>query len=186
MHVKQRIVRTAALLTVTVLVWCTLGIFLYVLPVTEGPARADVLLVLAPAHERIPEAEHLMGQGYAKTLVISAPVVDSISRPPLCAEKRAYQIICFSPDPVTTQGEARALRSLSEEYGWDSANVLTAQFHVTRARVIMERCYKGNLSMTAFRQSMPVLSLPEVNGSWAYHFAYESAAFVKVALNPGC
>jgi hypothetical protein len=39
--------------------------------------------------------------------------------------------------------------------------------------------------MIAFKQSLPVLS-PELEGSWAYHFAYESAAFVKVALNTGC
>lgn len=126
-----------------------------------------------------------MDDGYARTLVISAPVNDATTRPPICTQKREYRIICFAPDPITTQGEARALRTLSEKHEWNSANVLTAQFHVTRARIILGRCYTGDLKMIAFKQPMPLLS-PELDGSWAYHFAYESAAFVKVALNPDC
>jgi hypothetical protein len=127
-----------------------------------------------------------MDEGYAATLAISDPQ-DKDGSAALCQEKRAYKIVCFEPDPFTTQGEARALQSLSEEYGWKTADVLTAQFHVTRARVILQRCYKGDLGMIAYRQELPLLVLPDLGrSSWAYHYMYETAAFVKVALNQDC
>lgn len=127
-----------------------------------------------------------MDHGYAETLVISSPENDKTSRPAACNEKRKYLVLCFSPDPVTTRGEAQALKALSEQYEWKSVNVLTAPFHVTRARVIFGRCYSGDLSMTAFNQPLPIFSLPKLEGSWTYHFAYESAAFLKVALTADC
>jgi uncharacterized SAM-binding protein YcdF (DUF218 family) len=169
-----------------VMLWAVTGLFLYVVPAVDAPRHADVLFVLAPQGDRTRYAEQLMDQGYAGTLAISAPR-DTAGSSALCNEKRAYKTVCFDPDPVTTQGEARALQSLSEEHGWKSADVLTAQFHVTRARVLLQRCYTGDLGMIAYRQELPLLVLPHVGqSSWAYHYVYETAAFVKVALNQDC
>jgi hypothetical protein len=183
---RRLLLRTVAWCATALLLGAATGLFLYVAPATDAPRYADVLLVLAPQGDRTRYAEQLMDQGYAGTLAISAPE-DKDGSSALCKEKRAYRIVCFKPDPVTTQGEARALQSLSEEYGWKSANVLTAQFHVTRATVLVQRCYKGDLSMIEYRQELPLLVLPYLGrSSWAYHYAYETAAFVKVALNPDC
>lgn len=117
-------------------------------------------------------------------LAISVPLVEGRKEPAACKERRAYRVVCFNPEPVTTQGEARALQRLSARYGWKSVNVLTAEFHVTRARVILERCYKGDLRMIAHRQDRPLFSL--TRNSWAYIYAYETAAFIKVAANQDC
>ena len=173
-------------ISVGLLILSIIGTFLYVLPPTERPQRSDVLLVLAPSRDRIPFAKQLMEEGYAHTLVVSAPVTETTARPEICGERHSYRIICFAPNPVTTQGEARALRTLADEYGWDSANVVTAQFHVTRARIILKRCYAGDVRMVAFTQPMPVPALPGLDDSWAYRIIYENAAFVKAALNPFC
>lgn len=178
---------TAAWCLTALLLWAIAGLFLYVVPATDAPRHADVLFVLAPPNDRMRYAEQLMDQGYADTLAISAPLDENGSLDSsLCNEKRAYRIVCFYPDPVTTQGEARALQSLSREYGWRSANVLTVQFHAARARVILQRCYKGDLSMIAVWQDLPVLSVSNPRSSWAYRYAYETAAFVKVGVNQGC
>jgi uncharacterized SAM-binding protein YcdF (DUF218 family) len=184
---RKLLLRTVVCCSATVLLWVTAGLFLFVAPTMDAPKHADVLLVLAPAGDRMRHAERLMDHGYAGTLAISVPLgyagnPDSA----LCNEKRTYRIVCFSPDPVTTQGEARALKRLSREYGWQTANVLTMQSHVARARVILERCYKGDLSMVGYWQDLPLLSLKNPRRSWAYRYAYETAAFVKVALNTGC
>lgn len=170
-----------------VMVWAIAGIFLYVVPPADEPAHADVLFVLGPPDRRIGYAEDLMQQGYAPTLAVSSPVgKDGKYEAAICTANRPYRIICFNPDPFTTQGEARALRELSSRYGWKTANVLTAQFHVTRARVIVGRCYAGDLHMIADRRGLPLVSASNPTHSWAYEYVYQTAAFVKVAIHPDC
>lgn len=170
-----------------VIVWAIAGIFLYVAPPDDEPANADVLFVLGPPDRRIGYAEELMQQGYAPTLAVSSPVgKDGRYEAAICTAHRSYRIICFNPDPFTTQGEARALKDLSNKYGWKSANVLTAQFHVTRSRVLIGRCYTGGLHMVADRRGLPLFSASNPTYSWAYQYVYQTAAFVKVAIHPNC
>ncbi|WP_172465446.1 YdcF family protein [Arthrobacter sp. Hiyo1] len=169
------------------IVWAVVGIFLYVAPPADQPKHADVLFVLGPPDQRIGYAEQLMQQGYSPTIAVSSPIgKDGKFEAGICTAQRPYRIICFNPDPFTTQGEARELKNLSDQYGWKSANVLTAQFHVTRARVIVSRCYGGDLHMIAQHRSLPLVSLSRPTSSWAYQYLYQTAAFVKVAIHPDC
>ncbi|MGM7777510.1 YdcF family protein [Arthrobacter sp. KNU-44] len=184
---RKHIISIIVLCVSPVLLWATAGLFLYVEPPADAPKHADVLFVLGPADDRVDYAEKLMDQGYAHTLVISVPQgVAGYPRLTLCDEQRPYRIICFKPDPGTTQGEARELRTLAQENGWKSANVLTAQYHVTRARVIVQRCFQGELNMVSYQKDLPLLSTKKSTPSWAYMYAYQTAAFVKVALNQEC
>lgn len=170
------------------LLWGIAGVFLYVAPNVDIPRRTDVLFVLAPAGERLEYAKEIMDEGFAGTLAISLPAVatDASLKSAPCDDVRSYRIICFEPDPVTTQGEARALQRLAEENGWKSASVLTAQSHITRARVLIQRCYGGELVMIAHWKDHPWLPLSSKEASWGYIYAYETAAFVKVAVNRDC
>ncbi|WP_175460550.1 YdcF family protein [Arthrobacter sp. ok909] len=180
--------RTVAWFAVPILLlWAAAGLFLYVTPPSDAPRHADVLFVLGPPDSRIAYAEQLMEQGYARTLAVSVPL-DKHGSPglALCNERRTYRIICFRPAPFTTQGEARELKELTDKNGWTSADVLTVQFHLTRARVVVQRCYTGDLSMVAYRQNLPLISFTKPIESWAYQYAYQTAAFVKVALNEAC
>ncbi len=167
--------------------WVFAGIFLFVAPAADEPEHADVLFVLGPPDQRIADAEQLMQDGYAPTLAVSSPI-DKHGKyeAAICGAHRSYRIICFNPDPFTTQGEARALKNLSDLYGWKSADVLTAQFHVSRARVIIGRCYSGKLRMVADQRNIPLLSFTSPTYSWAYQYVYQTAAFVKVAVHPEC
>lgn len=159
--------------------WLFAGLFLYVEPAVSSPRPAAVLFVLAPQTEaRVKAAEELMAAGFAETLVLSVPTNGS-PPPDVCKKKRSYPIICFAPDPVTTQGEARALRKLAEDHKWQSVNALTAKFHITRSRIILQRCFEGDLNMVSYEQHLSAMS-------WAYRYIYETAAFAKVAFNPGC
>ncbi len=63
--------------------------------------------------------------------------------------------------------------------GWSSATVITFTPHVTRARVIFERCFAGDLLMVP---DTDPLSFEQ----WVEQYVYQTAAFVKVAANPGC
>ncbi|MEV4987903.1 YdcF family protein [Pseudarthrobacter sp. LMD1-1-1.1] len=165
---------------------CVLANHLYVIPSVDKPTSSDVLFVLAPSYDRISLAENMMETGFAETLVVSSPTSSESGRPAICDEKLKYKVICFSPEPITTRGEARALRTLSQEYGWDTASVITARFHVSRARLIFQRCFAGDLNIIAIDTTMPVLSLQDPKRTWLYHFAYETGAFAKAAIDPTC
>jgi hypothetical protein len=184
---RSSLVRTAAGCTSLLLLWVGTGLFLFVAPVTDSLRRADVLLVLAPTNGRVGYAEQLMKQGYAGDLALSVPTDPQGQPPPsLCNEKRTYRIVCFAPEPVTTQGEARALHRLTADYGWKSAMVLTVQSHITRASVLLQRCYRGELRMVASWENLPLLSVTNPRSSWAYRFLYETGAFIKAALDQSC
>jgi hypothetical protein len=145
------------------------------------PEESDAVFVLAPilSTGRLEYAESLMPEGNGTTLVVSVPDGSDESSSDICHANRSYQIICFSPDPVSTQGEARAIQRLSEEYGWHNITVVTNDFHVTRARTMIERCYSYQLNMEAVRGDRSLTG-------WAYRFVYESAALVKAAVLFGC
>jgi uncharacterized SAM-binding protein YcdF (DUF218 family) len=168
------------------LLWASTGVLLYFVNTTEVVRKSDVLLVLAPSGDRLSKAERLMAEGYAGVLAISVPSGSRDADSALCRENREYAIVCFRPDPVTTQGEARSLRTLSQLHGWNSATALTGRSHIPRAQVILERCYKGALSMVADSEDLPLISFVKPRSSWAYRYAYETAAFVKVAFNADC
>lgn len=174
-----------ALAAIAALLLSIPAFFLLVTPDSDPPGQADALLVLGPPNDRIRYAEQIMTQGYAGTLVISNPA-SHVGDPAPCEAQRAYKIVCFDPEPATTRGEARALRRLAAEHGWDSVQVLTVPWHFSRARIVLERCYDGRLSLTPYEQSLPIFSLSRPARSWAYLFTYESAALIQAALTEDC
>lgn len=159
------------------LVWVIAGFFLFVNPVVDPAKESDAVIVLAPAAAtgRLDYALDLMSEGYSATLVVSAPDDES----GICGAHRPYRIVCFSPEPVTTQGEARAIRDLSEKNGWRRITVVTDDSHVTRARILIARCYSQELNMSAFRRQLTL-------SGWSFRFLYESAALVNVVFHPAC
>ena len=64
----------------------------------------------------------------------------------LCRDPRP-RLVCFRADPISTRGEARALDRLARERGWDDVVVVTSDFHVFRARLILERCFGERLRL---------------------------------------
>ena len=54
-------------------------------------------------------------------------------------------MICFSPVPDTTQGEAREVAKLARSYDWRQIIVVPGTPQTTRARIRFARCYHGTL-----------------------------------------
>ncbi len=141
--------------------------------------RADALVVLASAPERFQEAERIMGIGLIPTVVYSVVPRARINTASECQPRSTYRVLCISPDPVTTQGEAIALGHLARQEGWDSLSVLTFDAHVTRSKVHVTRCFPGEVKMTAMdRQVEPKLRFREV--------AHELAGLMKASASWGC
>ena len=135
-----------------------------------------IYVIGPPTSTRIALARSLIDDGISDTLMVSVPNPADYA---ICREPQSFTVYCDRPSPFTTQGEARELRDLSAKNGWTSATVITFTPHVTRARVIFERCFTGELVMVA--DTSP-LSLPR----WVQQYLYQTAAFVKVAVIQGC
>jgi hypothetical protein len=159
-------------------VWALAGLPFLVLPrIDPVPRHADVVLMLGPpVPERVATAERLLADGRVDHALISIPYSSIPSD--LTALCERSDVTCFAPDPSTTRGEAEELGRQAAEHGWTSAVVVTMTPHLTRARMLVGRCFGGRVAM--------VSSGEQPKYGWAYQYAYQTAATVKAWILAGC
>lgn len=133
---------------------------LFILYDDDAVTRADAVVVLAGEKRRLPVAVELVERGVAPVLVISDgldPRWTQANR--LCRFGGTMKVVCARPDPYSTRGEAQLVARLAREHGWDSLVVVSSRFHLLRARILLERCFDGELALVGARN--PGLGLPE-------------------------
>lgn len=175
-------------------VWLAVcSVFLLNPEVTEDPQPADAVFVLGPSDQpRVDYARELMAQGLAPTVVYATPqgdfgagsaaTTEEIGKPQ-CDTGQDYEVICFEPDPSTTQGEAMKMRELAAERGWDDIIIITMRPHVSRAQLIVDRCYDGAAQWSP---------IDYVDSYWQHPwmtfkaFVYQSGGYLKALATPGC
>lgn len=140
---------------------------LFVFPSPDKPRRADAIFVLGGPGHRVATGLRLARRGLAPTLVISSGGECTWKPPP------GVRLICFRPNPFTTQGEARYAAELSRRNHWSSLIVVAGTSQLTRARLRFERCTKVHI---AYVGTEPRLV------SWPYQIAYEWGAVAKALL----
>lgn len=117
-------------------------------PTQDEPGAADAVVVLSGSkHERLDRGLELIRDGVAPVLVISGGLDPRQPKaPPLCraGEFEGARVLCFTPDPDSTRGEARQVAELADRYGWKRILLVTSTFHVTRARMLFDRCLDGD------------------------------------------
>ncbi|MHC2185629.1 uncharacterized SAM-binding protein YcdF (DUF218 family) [Rathayibacter agropyri] len=136
------------------------GIPLYVTPPIDPiPKQADAVFVLGPStRARVEFARRIITSGATDTMVLSVGPDEMNAS----LEDKKYKkcnepggdVLCYAADPLTTQGEARQLRDMAAENGWDHVIVLTNAPHIARSRMILERCYSGEISMVPSGEPM--------------------------------
>lgn len=136
---------------VVVIAVAALTAMLFVWPASRVPENADAVVVLGGGSgERLERGLELMEAGVSDTLVVSTGPTRSMRRADIaCGQQRPWNVLCFSPDPVRTSGEARAIGALAQEHGWSSIAVVTSTYHLTRARTLVTQCFDGELSPVA-------------------------------------
>jgi uncharacterized SAM-binding protein YcdF (DUF218 family) len=145
------IVLLIALDTLAIFTGATYKLFIH--PHYDPVARSDAVVVIAGGPWRLKKGLELVRSGVAPLLLVSNPRgawAYKEEEPHLCDQSSAhrdFRVICFDPDPESTQGEARAVRRIAAERHLHSVVVVTSYFHVTRARIEMRRCYKGQLAV---------------------------------------
>lgn len=149
--------------------WLAATAVLFFWPDEDSPTRADAVVVLAGSRgQRLEAALRLMRRGVAPVLVISDgfdPSVPAANR--LCASGAAgFEVLCFRPEPYSTRGEAEDVATIAARHGWRSLVLVTSDYHVTRARILFERCFPGRVEAVGIR--FPRTSLPSlVVSEWA-------------------
>jgi hypothetical protein len=154
----------------------------YVSPQVDPLRKADAIFVLGgPSVAPYSEGIELALAGYAPRVVMSNPIGDlNAWVADLCAHQRyGFTVTCFKPDPATTRGEAEELGNEAAAGGWRSVIVVAQTPHLSRARLIIERCFDGDLMMTDSQEHIAF-------SDWVLNYAYQTAGFVRAGIHSGC
>jgi uncharacterized SAM-binding protein YcdF (DUF218 family) len=135
-----------------VVVAAVVEVRLYVVPASDGagPANAVVVLGGLEYQARLRTADAMLKKYPGSVVVVSIP--DGIPCPAQPAGASA--ILCFNPNPSTTQGEARTTAKLATKYGWKSIEVVTTADQVWRAHLRFSRCWSGDMTMVRSNSSI--------------------------------
>ncbi|BBZ32033.1 YdcF family protein [Mycolicibacterium confluentis] len=171
--------RLVALLLAAVVVVGVAGYPVFVSPQVDDVRAADAILVVGGdgPEARVRHGLDLARQGWARHVVLSSPGGQVAKYCSL--DDPAFTVECFDPKPRSTLGEARELGRLAKERGWRTVIVVTYPPHISRARFIMDKCFDGELIMSAAPLD---LSVPY----WAWMYVYQSAGYAKAFLQSGC
>ena len=126
---------------------------LFIDPQIDPVQHSDAVVVIAGGPLRLKKGIELVKQGIAPLLIVSNPHggwAYKEEAPHLCdghGTRYLFQVICFQPKPESTQGEARAVKRIAAARQLRSVIVVTSNFHVSRARLEMRRCYHGRLAV---------------------------------------
>ena len=149
---------------------------LIVWPAQGMPPHVSAIVMLAGPGDRLDVALKLAREHRAPMLVVSQGQHGYGGPCPQATP--GVKLICFEPDPGNTRGEAEFTGRLARQYGWRSVVVVTARDQATRARIVVRRCFGGQIYVMAG-------SLPLAN--WPYQIAYEwGALFKALVLYRGC
>ncbi len=119
----------------------------------DEPAQADAIVMYGGSGNRFLAARDLADRGVAPTFVVSDPTdpdpqqIWTAYKAFCLYEEHPYERICFDPEPVTTRGESRYFANLATERGWDRLVAVTTVEQATRARLLLERCYDGEVEL---------------------------------------
>ncbi len=133
----------SAAIALVVLAVAIVDVRLFVVPRSDSPTKSDAFVVLGGRtfNARLKAGLKLADEYPDSTLVVSTPGRTPCPRGSL----PRHRLICFVPQPSTTQGEARAAAQLATEHGWTSMTVVTTADQVWRARLRFARCWDGDL-----------------------------------------
>lgn len=148
---------------------------LFAFPEEQVPARADAVLVLAGQWElRLPLGQRLVREGVAPVLALSEDSDGDWPRA-LC---RRRNVTCFQADPYSTYGEAQAFANVARRHGWRSVVVVTSDYHLTRARLLVDRCHDGAVFAAGAEEAF---------GDWLHGAAWEWPKLLHaLTLKRGC
>jgi hypothetical protein len=146
-------------------------LLLFVWSAQGMPARVDAIVMLNGPGNRLRTAEDLAWGHRAPVLVVSSnPHFPGSS----CAARIAgVKVICFTPDPDTTQGEAEYIGRLAQRYHWRTVVLVTITPQITPGRIWLGRCTSAKIYAVA---------APLPGWAWPAMVVYEWGATIRAEL----
>lgn len=176
--IRHPLAAVAASSVMAVVVWFGLCWRFLVRPRVDPMRPVDAVQVLDPVAPKLATARAAMAASGAKVMVISVPKGTRDAAGAYC-DTLSYEVICRTPDPSTTRGEAIALGQLARERGWQRVGVVTYTSHVSRTRMLMQRCVPADAVVWEVAD-------PSSLRRWARRFVYETGAWLKAQVVRGC
>ena len=147
-----------ATVSVLLVAFCTASALLFVFPTMGAPSRVDAIVVLGGSGDRLDLGMQLALDGRSPYLVVSLGLPWLPAG--LCTQDvGSAKVICFQPNPDTTQGEAEGASRIARQYGWSSLLLVTTRDQVWRAHLRFQRCYAGKIYSVGSR--VPLSQWPE-------------------------
>jgi len=141
-------------------------------PSEARPTEADAALVLVGGRgERLRAVSELASDGVVDHIVFAAAQLrESSAFQRLCASDRfaGVTLHCIDGAPRDTRSEARSLARYASSQGWDHVVVVTSTYHLTRAKLMVSRCFAGTVDgVAATPDSGPAVWFGQVLHEWA-------------------
>jgi hypothetical protein len=159
-------------LALVVVVFLVASSVLFVWPATNQPRRVNAIVSLNGENEvaRESTAVSLAKEGYAPVLLFSQ---GGNAADTTCPSVPQVSVVCFVSYPPHTNGEVAYAASYARHHGMHSLLIVAGRAQVTRARLLMQRCFSGQIVMV----SAPVglTGLP-------YEVVYEWGALAKAVV----
>ncbi len=163
-----------AVVAVLLAAYVALSISFFVEPTLGAVTHPQAVVVLHGYGNRDARGLAIARADHVRTVAVSWPPYASCPKP-----QSGLRILCFVPNPVSTQGEARAIARLARVHAWKRLIVVAGTTQVVRSRLRLERCSSDRVAFSAV----------DPNGffSWLYEIAYDQAALVKALVwQRGC
>lgn len=147
----------------------------FVWPDTDAPREVDAIVMYGGSGDRFTLARDLAQAGYAEVLVVSDsqdPEEVWTAYGAFCQGNHRYDAICFDPQPRTTRGESRFVADLARREGWDHVLLVTDTEQATRAKMLLERCWDGEVDVVTVNAGI----------TSAYRIVYEWAAWTRAQV----
>jgi uncharacterized SAM-binding protein YcdF (DUF218 family) len=145
----------------------------FVRPPQGMPTRVDAIILLGGMGHRYPYALRLARAHRAPVLVISAPAPIATGSGKCAPRIPGVRIICFNPDPRSTQGEAEYAGRLERRYHWKTIALVAIAPQDVRARLRFERCLGAKVY---------VVNAPFGLVDWPYQILYGWGAMLKALV----
>ncbi|MEV7637981.1 YdcF family protein [Pseudarthrobacter enclensis] len=163
--------------------WLLVALQLFVNVAPASERRSDAVIMLGGLSEdRLPAALRLQKELQIPVLVVSETgLKGNVSADALCdaAQFPSPDLLCFRPEPMNTRGEATAIANLVAHNHWNSVTVVTSNFHVTRAGLLIRQCTAADITMSPVSASMTPFE-------WLARLVVETGGSLDALLKPQC
>jgi uncharacterized SAM-binding protein YcdF (DUF218 family) len=130
---------------------------LIVFPATDQPRHVDAIVSFNGSDEgkRQALAVSLAKKGYAPILLFSK---GSALADTSCPKVSGVSVVCFVDISGNTRGEAEWVGRYAQRHHWHSLLLVPGRGQATRARLLTERCFSGQLVVVPADESRPPIS----------------------------